>query len=136
MPGTRLSRLPLAACAAATALLCSAAPAAADPPQPPMHMSGALLVGGADGRRHELDCPAMQHVESGGYTLSAGSGRRLGKEAADLIESRPNDLASGWIIAVRKPQVWHTTQGKERPAGAADLRIHLVCTDDTMSHGA
>ncbi|MFG2881472.1 hypothetical protein ACGFYV_03975 [Streptomyces sp. NPDC048297] len=143
MPATRTSRAIVTASAAAL-LCCAAAPAtpAAAEPQPPMHMSSGLIKGGADGRPHEFECPAMQHLFSGGYRLSARPGHKLGSDPADVIENRANDNATGWIVTVRKQQVVAPARGKNRPttgataASAADLTIHVVCSDETMSHGA
>ncbi|MGW0878278.1 hypothetical protein [Streptomyces sp. NPDC002671] len=134
MPGTRM---PLAA-AGALALLCFvAAPAAADPPEPPMEVGGTLIHAGADGSPREVFCPAMQHVFGGGFALTASNGNRLSKEPADLIESRPNDHATGWIVAVRKTQLTNQLPVIGHNAGPADLTIHLVCSDEsTMLHGA
>ncbi|MDQ0993608.1 hypothetical protein [Streptomyces sp. V3I7] len=129
------ARTVLTATVAATALLgCAVAPAAAlaDPPQPPRHLSK-LIRGGADGRPHEVFCPSMQHIYSGGFTLTAASGTRLSTEPADVLESRPNDHATGWIVTVRKAQVWRY---RHHRSGPADLTVHLACTDDTMMHGA
>ncbi|MFE1879816.1 hypothetical protein [Streptomyces diastatochromogenes] len=133
MPGTRTSLA--AAAGALTLLCCAAAPAAAD--QPPQSLAGPLISGGADGHRHEVFCPGMQHVQSGGYALSAKSGTEFSEVPADVLENRPNSHATGWIVAVRKT-TWqgHDSGTDRREAGPADLRIHLVCTDDTMSHGA
>jgi hypothetical protein len=122
---TAVAALTLFGCTVATAT------AAADPSEPPRHLAK-LVRGGADGRPHEAFCPAMQHVLSGGFTISAASGARLSRDPADIIESRSNDDANGWYVAVRKPQLWRI----RHYAGAADLTIHLVCTDDTMTHGA
>ncbi|MGW0767364.1 hypothetical protein [Streptomyces sp. NPDC002676] len=158
MPGTRM---PLAAAGALALLCCVAAPAAADPPEPPMEVGGTLIHAGADGSPREVFCPAMQHVFGGGFALTASNGNRLSLEPADLIESRPNDHATGWIVAVRKTQLsqaqWNQLYGIGHDnglgvsigvskssdkrgghnAGPADLTIHLVCSDEsTMLHGA
>ncbi|MFJ3311021.1 hypothetical protein ACIPSA_50480 [Streptomyces sp. NPDC086549] len=128
MPRTRTA---LAVTAGAAALLvCAASPSMADPPEPPRHVAQ-FFKDGADGRPHEAFCPAMQHVYSGGFTVSAGKGARLAPQSADVVESRPNDHAAGWIVTVHKSQVSNHAQ-----ASPADLTIHLACTDDTMSHGA
>jgi hypothetical protein len=134
MPGTRT---PLAVTAGAlTLLFCAAAPTAAEP-QPPQHTAAPVIHGGADGSRHEVFCPGMQHVESGGYVLTAKSGTKLSEVPADVIENRPNDHATGWILAVRKTTRRYLAYGVlGQEAGPADLTIHLVCTDETMSHGA
>ena len=134
MPGTHTHLA--AAAGALTLLCCAAAPAAADP-QPPQHLAGPVLRGGADGSGHQVFCPGMQHVQSGGYVLTAQSGTKLSDVPADVIENRPNSHATGWIVSVRK-STW-SDQGygeNHQDAGPADLTIHLVCTDETMSHGA
>ncbi|MEU9454363.1 hypothetical protein [Streptomyces sp. NPDC048277] len=105
--------------------------AAADPPEPPQHIAGELIRGGADGRPHEVFCPAMQHVYSGGFEITAARGNRLAPEPTDVLVDRSNDNASGWIVAVHKDQF-----RRQHETGPADLTVHLVCSDDTMSHGA
>ncbi|WP_129306000.1 hypothetical protein [Streptomyces sp. L2] len=143
-------RASLAAAAALALLGCAAAPAVAvaDPPQPPREITGKVVPGGADGTPHEVMCPAMQHAYGGGYALTASRpGTRLSEEAADVLENRPNDHATGWIVAVHKSTWWREQQGhkphggrqdgtKWRDAGPADLTIHVSCTDDVMTHGA
>ncbi|MFI9154321.1 hypothetical protein [Streptomyces sp. NPDC053367] len=134
----RTTRAALAAAAGAVALLgLCVTPAAADPPQPPRHITGKVIPGGADGRPHELFCPAPFHAYSGGFTLKARKGARFLKEAADLLESRPNDTATGWIVTVRKGQVLpsphhHRAHPRIEPA---DLVVHVVCTQDLPTHG-
>ncbi|MFC9925887.1 hypothetical protein [Streptomyces sp. NPDC127190] len=132
-------RASLAAAAAFALLGCAAAPAlAADPPQPPREITGPVLRGGADGTRHELFCPAMQHVYGGGYSLSASKpDTTLSDEPADVLENRPNDTATGWIVAVHKTTWWHPRRaGAKHEAGPADLTLHITCSDDVMTHGA
>ncbi|MET8452580.1 hypothetical protein [Streptomyces sp. NPDC005209] len=133
MPRTRTV---LATVGAAALLVCGAAPALADGPEPPRHLSQ-FIAGGADGKPREVFCPSMQHAYSGGFTLSARSDSRLAPEAADVIESRLNDHASGWIVTVRKAQVRKLlVPGKSHQSVPADLTVHIGCTDDTMMHGA
>jgi hypothetical protein len=134
----RTTRAALAAVASAVTLLglCSA-PAAADPPQPPRHISGKVIRGGADGRPHELICPAPFQAYSGGFTVKARKDARFVEEPADLLESRPNDTATGWIVAVRKGQLLpsphhHRAHPRIEPA---DLVVHVVCTQDLPTHG-
>ncbi|MBK3567067.1 hypothetical protein [Streptomyces sp. MBT62] len=168
MPGTTPGKISVTCAALALSLLGTAAvsAAAAAEPQPPQHVVGELIRGGADGSPHEVFCPAMQHVYGGGYEITAAPGARLGPKPADLLVSRSNDNASGWIVAVhkgqisphgpqepqepQKPQDQHDQQHDGRTGGSmknhakpgkhdaepADLTIHLVCSDETMSHGA
>ncbi|WP_316752621.1 hypothetical protein [Streptomyces herbicida] len=128
MPRTRTA---VTAVAGAAALLVCAAPAVADPPQPPHHFS-VFVPGGADGRPHEALCPAAQHAYSGGYTISAKQDAVLGTDRTDVTEDRMNDHATGWIITVRKAQTWPFL----KRSAPADLTIHIACSDDVMSHGA
>lgn len=142
----RTTRAALAAVAGAVTLLgLCVTPAAADPPQPPLHVTGEVIRGGADGRPHELFCPAPFHAYSGGYTIKAADGSRLVEESADLLESRPNDNATGWIVAVRKGQAVpsphhhpHHDHHRAHPRPRivpADLVVHVVCTQDVPKHG-
>jgi hypothetical protein len=140
----RTTRAAVAAVAGAVTLLgpcvTPATALAADPPQPPRHITGKVIRGGADGRPHELFCPAPFNAYSGGFSVKAGKDARLIEEPADLIESRPNDNATGWIIAVRKGQYVapkHPSPGYRTPARIepADLVIHVVCTQDVPMHG-
>ncbi|MGC0328729.1 hypothetical protein RKD23_001719 [Streptomyces sp. SAI-170] len=136
----------LAAAAATVTLLgtCvtpATALAVADPPQPPIHITGKVIRGGADGRPHQLICPAPFNAYSGGFTVRAGKDGRLIQEPADLLESRPNDNANGWIVAVRKGQYvepQHPRPYSDRTPTRiepADLVIHVVCTQDMPTHG-
>ncbi|MEV6054625.1 hypothetical protein [Streptomyces sp. NPDC052107] len=121
--------------AGALALLgCSVVPAAAlaDPPEPPQHVAGTLIPGGADGTRHEVLCPARQHAYGGGHGLSARNGTRLSEEAADVLDNRSNENASRWIKPGGHP---HGTGNKRHDAGPADLTIHLTCSDESPMHG-
>ncbi|MBT2477527.1 hypothetical protein [Streptomyces sp. ISL-94] len=95
--------------------------------QPPQTVVGPLIPGGADGSPHLVRCPPMQSVYSGGFTITADPGRELSESPADLLESRPNENATGWVIAVRKGQ----TRGRDGRHGArpANLRITIVCSD-------
>ncbi|RPE39655.1 hypothetical protein EDD90_2668 [Streptomyces sp. Ag109_O5-1] len=148
MPGTTPGKTSVT-CAALVASLVAAlfgaaatAPAVAvsDPPQPPQHIAGELIRGGADGRPHQVFCPAMQHVYGGGFEITAPRGTRLGPEPTDVLADRPNDNATGWIVAVHKDLARRKGSRDGGPGmhepGPADLTIHLVCSDDTMSHGA
>ncbi|MFI7297513.1 hypothetical protein [Streptomyces sp. NPDC050121] len=146
---TTTTRVPLAAAGALALLGCTVAPAAAlaDSPQPPRHIVGELIPGGADGTRHEVFCPDTQHVYGGGFSLSARNGTQLSEDAAaDVQENRPNDNATGWIVTVHKITWWQRPRhGQRGPAGGdkkkggdagpADLTIHLTCSDDTEMHG-
>jgi hypothetical protein len=78
----------------------------------------------------------MQHLYSGGFALGAAPGYRLGSTPADVIESRANDHSTGCIVTVRKSQVWKPYGDRNHPARPTDLTIHVVWSDDTMSHGA
>jgi hypothetical protein len=134
----RTTRTALAGAAGLAALLGPAAsPVAAlalDPSQPPHSITGEVIRNGADGRPRELFCPASQNAYSGGFTVSAGEGARLAQEPTDLVESRPNQNATGWIVTVRKNQI--RPQHHRDPHGEpADLVIHVVCTEGMPTHG-
>ncbi|MEV0634066.1 hypothetical protein AB0I77_03635 [Streptomyces sp. NPDC050619] len=136
-PRTRTAITAVTAVAGAAALLGPAATQAtalALDPQPPHHITGKVIKGGADGRPHQLFCPAPQNAYSGGYTVSASQGARFAPEPTDVIESRPNANANGWIVTVRKQQIRSGDYGKSE-ATPADLVIHVVCTEGMPTHG-
>lgn len=131
------TRTAVSAIAVTVALLGSVATqAAALPLEPPqtLHVAGQVIAGGADGRPHELFCPAPQSAFSGGFAISASEGSSLAPEPADVLESRPNDNATGWIVTVRKEQIRGRASRHPRTA-PADLVIHLECTEGMPTHG-
>ncbi|MCZ4123526.1 hypothetical protein [Streptomyces sp. H39-S7] len=132
------TRAAVAAVAGAAALLGPAATQATalslEPPQT-LHVAGQVIPGGADGRPHELFCPAPQSAFSGGFAISASKGSSLARESADILESRPNDDATGWIVTVRKQQIRPGADPKHPHTGPADLVIHLACTEGMPTHG-
>lgn len=102
----------------------------------PQAVQGPVIKGGADGRPRTLMCPAEENVLSGGFALSAPKGRRLGHVPSDLVESRPTEDATGWVVAVRKDLA---PKGRGRHHSArvtpADLTIWLVCTQGENTPG-
>lgn len=101
----------------------------------PQAVQGAVIKGGADGTPRTLMCPPEENVLSGGFALSAPEGRRLGHVPADLVESRPTEDATGWVVAVRKDL---TPEGRDRHpghAGPADLTVWVVCTQGENTPG-
>ncbi|NUS14496.1 MAG: hypothetical protein HOY69_24380 [Streptomyces sp.] len=101
----------------------------------PQAVQGGVVRGGADGSPRTLMCPPEENVLSGGFTLSAPEGRRLGAVPADLVESHPTVDATGWVIAVRKGLA---PDGRDRHADhgdPADLTIWLVCTQGENTPG-
>lgn len=132
------TRAAVAVVAGVAALLGPAATqATALPLEPPqtLHVAGRVIPGGADGRPHELFCPAPQSAFSGGFAISASKGARLAPEPTDLLESRPNDDATGWIVTVRKQQIRPGGTPRHPHTGPADLVIHLACTEGMPTHG-
>ncbi|MDR3083859.1 MAG: hypothetical protein LBV60_23580 [Streptomyces sp.] len=105
-----------------------------EPPQT-LHVAGRVIPGGADGRPHELFCPAPQSAFSGGFAISASKGSRLAPKPADVLQSRPNDNATGWIVTVRKQQIRPERNPRHLHTGPADLVIHLTCTEGMPTHG-
>ncbi|RKE20068.1 hypothetical protein [Streptomyces sp. TLI_171] len=95
--------------------------------QPPQAVTGPTLRGGADGLPHELLCPPDESIYSGGFTVSPGENRILDRLATDVLENRPNEDATGWIVAVRRDDC--PPEGARGGSRHADLTIHLVCTD-------
>lgn len=98
----------------------------------PHAVVGATISRGADGAEQTLMCPPDENVLSGGFTVSAPSGRKLGPTPADVLTSRPTDDATGWIVAVRK-SLRPTTRGAA--AGPADLTVQAVCTEGEVTPG-
>lgn len=99
----------LAAAVAAAALVGTASGAAVAVPQDsmqgtvtPVAVTGPVIHGGADGKEHTLMCPPDENAMGGGFKLSGRDGRELGDTPSDVLESRPTDDATGWIVAVRK----------------------------------
>lgn len=129
---TRVVAAGAAALAAASAALsggtATAAPQGAVQPQA---VAGGVILGGADGKPRTLMCPAEENVMSGGFTVSADAGHKLGPDPADLLESRPTADATGWVIAVRKLQL---ADAKEK-AKPANLVVHVVCTQGENTPG-
>lgn len=128
-----------AAAAAGTSVLVvtagSGATAVAQTTVQPQAVRGGLIKGGADGSRHTLMCPPEENALSGGFSLSAPEGRRLGHVPADLTESRPTEDATGWVVTVRKDLA---PDGRSRPSahgGPADLTLYVVCTQGENTPG-
>lgn len=100
----------------------------------PQAVPGGVIRGGADGSPRTLMCPPEENVLSGGFALSAPQGRTLGHAPADLVESRPTEDATGWIVTVRKDLA---PAGRSRPAHGtpADLTLYVVCTQGENTPG-
>lgn len=93
----------------------------------PQAVTGPTIPGGADGKPHELLCPADESVYGGGFSITPGENRQLDRWPTDVLESRPNDEATGWIVTVRRNDCPpEGAKGEPRPA---DLTIRIVCTD-------
>ncbi|WP_034263282.1 hypothetical protein [Actinospica robiniae] len=130
----RAARLTLAAVAAlfAAAVAAPAQAAALHADFNPRSITGPTIRQGADGADHTLMCPPEENVLGGGFTVSAPAGRTLDAKSSDLISSRPDADATGWIVAVRKSV--KPTDGHARVA--ADLTVQIVCTEGEVSPGA
>ncbi|MFG1811216.1 hypothetical protein [Streptomyces sp. NPDC049040] len=101
----------------------------------PQAVPGSVIKAGADGSPRTLMCPPEESVLSGGFVLSAPQGRHLGRAAADLVESRPTEDATGWIIAVRK-NLAPAAHGRSAAHGTpADLTLYVVCTQGENTPG-
>jgi len=98
----------------------------------PHAIVGATIGRGADGTEQTLMCPPDENVLSGGFTVSAPSGRTLDSAAGDVSTSRPTADATGWIVAVRKSLQPTTPGGATYPA---DLTIQAVCTEGEVTPG-
>ncbi|UWE14091.1 hypothetical protein [Actinacidiphila bryophytorum] len=101
----------------------------------PQAVQGGVIKGGADGTPRTLMCPPEENVLSGGFALSAPDGRLLGHVPADLVESRPTEDATGWVVTVRKDL---TPEGRGRHKGRidpADLTLWVVCTQGENTPG-
>ncbi|GAB2724270.1 hypothetical protein [Kitasatospora kifunensis] len=119
------TRIAVAAAAGATILATTSGAALAAPRLvQPQTVTTPVIEGGADGKPHLLLCPPDENVFSGGYLVTPGAGRMLDREPADVLESRANEDATGWIIAVRKNDA--PTRGGE--SSPANLTIRIVCT--------
>ncbi|WP_031516727.1 hypothetical protein [Streptomyces sp. NRRL F-5123] len=94
----------------------------------PQAVQGGVVTGGADGSPRTLMCPPEENVLSGGFALSAPAGRRLGTVPADLVQSRPTEDATGWVIAVRKDLAPDRRDRHAGHGGPADLTMWVVCT--------
>ena len=132
-----MSRAARLTCAAVGALLAAAAgtPAyatALHADMQPHAVAGATIARGADGTEQTLMCPPDENVLSGGFTVSAPSGRELGAAPTDVLTSRPTADATGWIVAVGK-SLRPTTRGSA--TSPADLTIQAVCTEGEVTPG-
>ncbi|MGW2250596.1 hypothetical protein ACWCXH_10380 [Kitasatospora sp. NPDC001660] len=121
-------RIAMAVAAGVVVLAATSGSAAATPsPLAPQAVAGPTIQGGADGKPHELLCPPDESVYGGGFSVTPGENRRLDRHPTDVLESRPNDDATGWIVAVRKDDCPpEGGKGEPRPA---NLTIRIVCTD-------
>ncbi|MDH6109303.1 hypothetical protein P3T36_000075 [Kitasatospora sp. MAP12-15] len=134
-----MSRIRTAAVAAAlaTALLtvgtagATSAAAATRGAVQPQTVTGDVIPNGADGSQHTLMCPPEESVLSGGYALTAQPGHTLAPLPADLLESRPNADASGWIVSVRKFQQSEDHKRYE----PANLTLYVACTQGENTPG-
>ncbi|GAA2090618.1 hypothetical protein GCM10009759_14290 [Kitasatospora saccharophila] len=118
----------MAAAAGVAVLVATSGSAAADPSLlPPQAVTGPTVQGGADGMPHELLCPSDESIYSGGFSITPGENRQLSRWPADVLESRPNDDATGWIVTVRKDDC--PPEGVEGGSRPANLTIRIVCTD-------
>ncbi|WP_035795009.1 hypothetical protein [Kitasatospora mediocidica] len=97
----------------------------------PQTVTGDLIPNGADGTPHTLMCPPEESVLSGGYALTPQPGHTLAPLPADLLESRPNADASGWIVTVRKFQ---QTEDHNRYE-PANLTLYVACTQGENTPG-
>lgn len=123
------ARLSLAAAAAVLAGAALAAPAQADSQS--RTTTGPIIAQGANGTEQTLMCPPDENAFGGGFTVSAPSGRTLSAEAGDVLTSRPDADATGWIVAVRK-SLTATPHAAKAPA---DLTVYVVCTEGETSPG-
>ncbi|MFE0463161.1 hypothetical protein ACFW1A_28300 [Kitasatospora sp. NPDC058965] len=130
---SRTPRIALAVSAAVAVLATTGGSAAAAPRAAvqPQTVTGAVIPGGADGTPHELACPSEENVYGGGFSITPAAGERLDRIPADVVESRPNADATGWIVAVRKGEDpggedARTDHPRFKPA---DLTIRIVCTE-------
>jgi hypothetical protein len=132
---SRVARLTLAAAGAllAGAVSNPAYAAAVHADFQPHAVVGATISHGADGVEQTLLCPPDENVLSGGFTVSAPSGRMLGSVPADVLTSRPTADTTGWIVAVGKSLRPTARGGATSPA---DLTIQAVCTEGEVTPGA
>ncbi|MFC8722360.1 hypothetical protein [Kitasatospora sp. NPDC057198] len=115
----------VAAAAAFATVACGSAAASPRAGQPPHAVTGPVISGGADGTPHLLQCPPGEWAYGGGFDISPAPGGSLDPVPADVLENRPNDNGSAWIVTVRKNDCPDGT-GRVRPA---DLTVHVVCTE-------
>lgn len=101
----------------------------------PQAVQGAVVKGGADGSPQTLMCPPEENVLSGGFALSAPDGRRLGAVPADLVESRPTEDATGWVVTVRKDLAPDRRDRHAAHGHPADLTVWVVCTQGENTPG-
>lgn len=123
------ARLSLAAAAAVLAGSTLAAPAQADSQS--RATTGPTIVQGANGSEQTLMCPPDENAFSGGFAVSAPTGRTLSTEPGDVLTSRPDADATGWIVAVRKS----LAAAPHAAAAPADLTVYVVCTEGETSPG-
>jgi hypothetical protein len=131
---SRAARLTLTAVAAlfAAAVAAPAQAAALHADFNPRSITGPTIHQGADGAEHTLLCPPEENVLGGGFTVSAPAGRHLDRQPGDVISSRPDADATGWIVAVAKS----LEPAKGHPRVPADLTVQIVCTEGEVSPGA
>ncbi|MFB7666940.1 hypothetical protein ACFC1R_23825 [Kitasatospora sp. NPDC056138] len=121
-------RIVMAAAAGVFVLAATSGSAAATPSMLAPHaVAGDTIQGGADGKPHELLCPPDENVYGGGFSVTPSANRRLDERPTDVLESRPNDDATGWIVAVRKSDC--PPDGQHGDSKPANLTIHIVCTE-------
>ncbi|WP_033221776.1 hypothetical protein [Kitasatospora phosalacinea] len=94
----------------------------------PQAVTGPTIQGGADGLPHELLCPPDESVYSGGFSVTPGENRTLDRQPTDVLENRPNEDATGWIVAVRRDDC-PPAKGADGEHRHANLTLHVVCTD-------
>lgn len=116
--------------AAATTLLAALAAAPAHADSQSRTTAGPTISHGADGTEQTLMCPPDENVLGGGFTVSAPAGRTLDSAPGDVITSRPDPDATGWIVAVHK-----SLEPLAHAAAPADLTLYVVCTEGETSPG-
>ncbi|HEU5353226.1 MAG TPA: hypothetical protein VFU65_02135 [Actinocrinis sp.] len=115
---------------AATTLLAALAAAPAHADSQSRATAGPTISQGANGTEQTLMCPPDENVLGGGFAVSAPAGRTLGSEPGDVLTSRPDPDATGWIVAVKK-----SLESGSQDAAFADLTLYVVCTEGEMSPG-
>jgi hypothetical protein len=98
----------------------------------PHAVTGAVISQGANGTEQTAMCPPDEKVLSGGFLVSAPTGRTLDPAPGDVLTSRPTSDATGWIVAVNKSL--QPTESAD--PGPADLTLYVVCTEGESTPGA